>query len=470
MRCFVVHSNKIEERIDPFYYQPDFVKQSESLGSNTKAIREIAKVICGPFGSSITVKDYSNNGIPLIRICNIKDGELNTENIVFITKELANKLKSYAVKEGDLIISQRGTLGLVAKIPLAFNNAVIGANFIAIKDLTKISPEFLQFYLSSIQGHLQIIRRTSGQVQTKITTDDIKSIKVPILESQSQNRIVSIMQSAYIQKKQKKQEAQQLLDSINNYVLDELGIKLPELKDKMCFTVNSEEIKSKRIDPKGYSEIPRGILKVIKKAKYSQKPLSSLVEKSISGEWGEDIEGAKDNENYVLVKVLRNTNFYNQGNLDFSKVAQRMIDKEKFEKVRLKNGDILVEKSGGSPVQPVGRVAIIDDVKTDFAFSNFLQVIRVKKQECLPEYLFCFLKALYSLNYMEYIQNQTTGIKNLIMEEFLSIPVSLPSINKQREIAREYKNKWKAAEQLQEEAINVLKEAKEKVERIILEE
>ena len=147
-----------------------------------------------------------------------------------------------------------------------------------------------------------------------------------------------------------------------------------------------------------------------------------------------------------------------------------MINKEKFEKVRLKNGDILVEKSGGSPIQPVGRVAIIDDVKTDFAFSNFLQVIRIKKQECLPEYLFCFLKALYSLNYMEYIQNQTTGIKNLIMEEFLSIPVSLPSINKQKEIARQYKNKWEAAEQLQEESIKILKKAKEKVERIILEE
>jgi restriction endonuclease S subunit len=69
---------------------------------------------------------------------------------------------------------------------------------------------------------------------------------------------------------------------------------------------------------------------------------------------------------------------------------------------------------------------------------------------------------------MEYIQNQTTGIKNLIMEEFLLISVCLPPIAVQNKIAEEVKNRMQKAEQLQKEAKEELEKAKKEVEQIIL--
>jgi len=69
---------------------------------------------------------------------------------------------------------------------------------------------------------------------------------------------------------------------------------------------------------------------------------------------------------------------------------------------------------------------------------------------------------------MEYLQNQTTGIKNLIMEEYLSIPVPLPPIDKQRKLANEFKNRLENANKLKIEAKSEVEKAKQEVKKMIL--
>ncbi|MGI4751049.1 MAG: hypothetical protein ACRYFB_10460 [Janthinobacterium lividum] len=75
--------------------------------------------------------------------------------------------------------------------------------------------------------------------------------------------------------------------------------------------------------------------------------LTTLIDKPLSGEWGND--GGE-------INVLRTTNFRNDGTLDFSNVVKRDIPAKKVEQKALKPGDTIIEKSGGSPSQPVGRV------------------------------------------------------------------------------------------------------------------
>ena len=59
-------------------------------------------------------------------------------------------------------------------------------------------------------------------------------------------------------------------------------------------------------------------------------------------------------------KVLRGTNFAGDGLLDFDDVVQLEVEERHFESRRLQPGDIIVERSGGGPKQPVGRVALFD--------------------------------------------------------------------------------------------------------------
>jgi hypothetical protein len=118
-----------------------------------------------------------------------------------------------------------------------------------------------------------------------------------------------------------------------------------------------------------------GKIEVIANNKTAKITLKEAITNSYAGEWGEDPIDFEPNPDYELCYVVRNTNFHNDFNLDFSDVAQRYIKKSKAEKIALKKGDILIEKSGGSPIQPVGRVALVDDLPFDkpVVFSNFLQ-------------------------------------------------------------------------------------------------
>lgn len=212
-----------------------------------------------------------------------------------------------------------------------------------------------------------------------------------------------------------------------------------EFKEKI-FVVNVDEIIGRRFDPKGYSPAFKRIKSKIEKKKVEKIKLKDCVISSLAGEWGLDPNIENIPEEYELCYVLRNTNFDNNFNLNLDDVALRYIPKNKIKKLQLKKNEILIEKSGGSPIQPVGRVAIIKSLPSDkpVVFSNFLQKIVINENKINSEYVYTYLRTLYHLGYMEYIQNQTTGIKNLLNEEFFDIEIVLQSDKEQKSIAEKY--------------------------------
>lgn len=473
-KCFVVWSNKIEGRIDPHFYKPDFLGLIQSFKSSKfdiKTLKEISEKITSGATPKSGGTDYAskNDGIAFVRSGDINEnGNIDFDNILYVKKEIHNKkLKSSQLKKGDVLIAIVGaTIGEVSVY--SYNEeANINQAIALVRCKRDINPEYIKAFMLSGMGQKQLDKIKRPVARANINLDEIGGFKIPVPPLEIQNKIVKLMQSAYNKRADKEQKAENILNSIDDYVLRELGIKIVNLENKNCFCINSKKVEGRRLDPKGYLDTPQIIIKAIIKSKYKTKILSQLLEISIAGEWGEDPISFENNNDYSLVKVLRNTNFNNQGNLNFEEVAGRLIENKKLEKVELKTGDILIEKSGGSPIQPVGRVALIENLKERFTFSNFLQCFRVKN-ECLPEYLFCFLKALYRLNYMEYLQNQTTGIKNLIMEEYLSIPIPLPPIDIQKRLADEFRGRLESANKLKSEAKTEIEKAKQEVEKIIL--
>jgi restriction endonuclease S subunit len=469
-RCFAVFTNEINGRLDPLFYAFGINFLSGKFSFELRALGSLTEYIKSGFAAG-SKNQADESGVLQIRPTNIgEDRLLKFDKNIFIKADSV-KPDNY-LQKNEVIFNNTNSQELVGKTAFFnLNEKCCCSNHITRIKVKEniILPEYLCFILNYYQEHKLFFNIcTNWNNQSGVNVELLKTIKIPTPAIEIQDKIVKLIEKAFKQKVEKEKEAEEILNSIDDYVLGELGIKLSDTKDKKCFAINSDELVSKRLDPKGYTDTPRQILKSLNKTKFNVKELSVLIDKSIAGEWGEDVLKINNKEDYILAKVLRNTNFENKNNLSFDDVAERYIDKEKFEKVKLLKGDILIEKSGGSPTQPVGRVALIEDIEGDFSFSNFLQCLRLKK-ECLPDYLFAFLKSLYSLNYMEYIQNQTTGIKNLITEEFLAIPVPLPPIEKQKEIAKGYRDQIKKAKRLQIEANSIIEEAKNKVEKMILE-
>ena len=74
----------------------------------------------------------------------------------------------------------------------------------------------------------------------------------------------------------------------------------------------------------------------------------------------------------------------------------------------------------------------------------------------MPEYVFTFLQAIYHLGYTEFLQNQTTGIKNLRLDDFFKIKIAELSKDQQNKIANFAFDARRKAKKMEEEAGQVL--------------
>ena len=138
---------------------------------------------------------------------------------------------------------------------------------------------------------------------------------------------------------------------------------------------------------------------------------------------------------FVKVGVIRNTNFTKEGTLDDSDIAYLDVEAKKLEKRRLQFGDIILEKSGGGPKQPVGRVALFDKQEGDFSFSNFTAALRVLDPDELDfRFAHKFLHWTYVSGVTEGMQSNSTGIRNLDGDAYKAIEISFPPLAEQQRI------------------------------------
>ena len=142
--------------------------------------------------------------------------------------------------------------------------------------------------------------------------------------------------------------------------------------------------------------------------------LIDITGKAISGEWGqEDLEGEG-------IPVLRTTNFTNEGVIRYDDVVTRHITKKNIADKMLRKGDIIIEKSGGSDKQPVGRVVYFEGEENKFLFNNFTGLLRVKDtKKWMPRYVFYSLYGNYINGGTKAFENRTTGLHNLQTDSYV---------------------------------------------------
>lgn len=165
---------------------------------------------------------------------------------------------------------------------------------------------------------------------------------------------------------------------------------------------------------------------------------------------------------FLKVGVIRNTNFTRDGRLDDSDIVFLDVEQTQFAKRKLQYGDIILEKSGGGPKQPVGRVILFDKAEGNFSFSNFTSVIRITNSKTVDyKYLHRFLFFLYISGVTESMQSHSTGIRNLKFGEYKKMRIPLPPIAEQKRILAIIDEAFSAIAKAKENAERNLKNAKE---------
>ncbi len=155
-----------------------------------------------------------------------------------------------------------------------------------------------------------------------------------------------------------------------------------------------------------------------------------MIEGCWPGEWGSD--PIADSANCV---VFRATDIDSDGHLDLDGGAPRSVLPTKLKTKTLRLGDILLEASGGAPDKPVGRVALVNQIPHRPSLtSNFFRFIRPVESVDARFLLFQLIALNRSSSIWKY-QQQTTGLINLKVEDYLGHKIWRPSLAHQKKIA-----------------------------------
>ena len=164
--------------------------------------------------------------------------------------------------------------------------------------------------------------------------------------------------------------------------------------------------------------------------------ICDIIDSYISGDWGND---CTTDDTPHPVYCVRGADIVPISNSQFNDIPLRYVSKRSFQTRYLQEGDIIIEKSGGSPTQSTGRVVYVSkellSAKKNIVCSNFCTAFRVK-EGWNAHYVFLYLQNVYNSGVFFNFEGKTSGLKNLMMDAaFKSIPIKKIPIAKQTDLA-----------------------------------
>lgn len=249
-KIFIIKKSEIDGRLDPkmaLYNQS--VQHALYPMVKLKSLL-LSKPQYGANEASIT---RDNNDQPrYIRITDIDENGLISPDKLGAT--VANLDDKYILNENDIVIARSGATVGKAYIHKNLPYTCVYAGYLIrfIVDSKKILPDYLFAYtqLNTYKEWVNAIQRPSAQ--PNINAEECQSLEIPLPNLSKQQEIVGYINTAYAQKRAKETEAQQLLDSIDDYLLKELGITIPNVDNKLnnrIFFSSFSKIEGNRLDP-----------------------------------------------------------------------------------------------------------------------------------------------------------------------------------------------------------------------------
>ena len=163
--------------------------------------------------------------------------------------------------------------------------------------------------------------------------------------------------------------------------------------------------------------------------------LVDIIETFISGDWGEE---APTDDTPNAVYCVRGADIVPIRNHSIADIPQRYVCDRTQDNKLLSVGDLIIEKSGGSPTQSTGRIVYVSEdlieKKRKVVCSNFCTAFRVKP-EWNPLYIYYYWQNVYNNGAFFNFEGKTSGIKNLQLDNALSaIAIEYLPIEKQNKI------------------------------------
>lgn len=466
-RVFILQKSELEKRFDPFFYVPELLElEKKVLAKKPKKLRDYVKGLASGATPKTTESEKyyaeKENGIPFLRVQNLSPtGVLEFDDCKYINEETHNgMLKRSQVSAGDLLVKITGVgrMAVASVAPEGFEGN-INQHVCVIKTGSKEISETLAAFLNSDIGEKLASRRSTGG--TRPALDYPALLSIPIIEDK---RILQITDKVIAQKQKNEAEADKLLSSIDDYLLKELGIKLPEppentLKNRM-FVAKINSVSGNRFDPFFHQAYFIEVENAIKSSNFRTDILRNQLSFIESGSRPKG--GATKDDEGILSLGGEHVNSYCEVEVRTAKYIPLEFH-QSILSTETKLNDILFVKDGAT----TGKVGMIN--KPDYAGQNINEHVFLLRP--IPE-----INPFYLVNYLNsnvaqiVIKKLIAGatVTGITKDALKSLPIPVPPLDKQKEIAEHITGIRQQAQQLKDKTKELLKKASEEIEEILL--
>ncbi len=360
------------------------------------------KKLCGCFFES-TAK---NSALSFTRAMQFNYGRIVDKNESFETDQAKDIYAKYSlVKKGDIVINGLNlNYDVVSqRVAIVPKDGIITSAYIVLRPRLGTFSEYF-CYLFKAMDSRKIFHGMGTGIRLTLSFKELKNMPIPLPPLPEQKAIVAYLDA----------ETGRIDKAI---AAEEKMIAL--LQERREIVIN--EAVGGGMDFNAETQRRRG---------WEIVPLKSCFESSFSGLWGDD---PKENLETAICYRVADFN-YATGGISDAKLTMRGYRTQDIARRLVKKGDLLMEKSGGGEMSPVGRVVLVDKDYTATC-SNFIQQLRCR-EGCNSAYICYVFRSLYSRKINGYFYNQTTGIQNLKISEYLGCKIPLPPFAEQEEIVK----------------------------------
>lgn len=336
-------------------------------------------------GYAFKSSEFQENGIPIIRIGDIKNNRIVTENCAKVNEKYLSICKNYIIQNGDILIAMTGaTVGKIAlnteKKPLLLNQRV--GRFICN---TNILPKYLYYVLLSDAFYNKVQYKASGAGQPNISPTEIGNIRIPVPPSlEEQQEIVDVLNAA------------SEIIRLRTACIESAQSLIPALFQEMFGDINNN------IHSLPISEI---------KSCVEINPTKIVM---------------NDNDDVTFLGMKDVTE---NGQIDLSTIKKYEEVKKGF--TSFKNDDVLLAKI--TPCFENGKAAIAKNLVNNTGFgSTEFYVLRPNQNKILPEYLYSIVKSSRFSEMGRSNMKGAAGQKRLIKDFVSNYKFLLPDIPQQK--------------------------------------
>lgn len=422
-------------------------------------------------GEDVSKKRYVYGESDLIypTVNNLKKTGFDFSNLTFLDEDTkTNKL----IKDGDLLISRSGTVGLSQvwnskKIERLLGKSVeaIPSGYLIVVSLDSgtVNSKFAQYYLNSSLMEEYFYVFGVGKTQKNISQSDILNIPFPIIEKSIQDETIEKIEPIEREIENLQAQIGEATEPINRVFAREFGFNIErfeELKKQKFFSLTLEDYSANQ-DLRCSVKFHRPA------AKFVESELRNITNKSIKDFLAEDIvlgasvspDDYDDNGEFYYV-AMSSIKSWSLDKDNSRLVSDVYSGKNKAKSVN--ESDIIIARSGEGTI---GKVALIeDDVKGIFA--DF--TMRIKLKNYNPKFAYYYFRTEYFQYLIETHKKGLGNNTNIFPTQIKQFPLPDISSEKQTEIIDEINEEFSAQDKIKRQIEDKRKEIDRTIERVLI--